>query len=83
MMEDDVDNNTFPRILWNFQTQATTWSSIEKDFFSAVAITMTDFWGLFMRQDFNRVHERTFWVEYVVPIFKHFSAINKGIVFSW
>ncbi|KAI8063989.1 hypothetical protein BDF21DRAFT_446209 [Thamnidium elegans] len=59
-----------------------TWNVIEKGFFSTVAITMTDFWGLFMRQDFNRGHERTFWVEYVVPIFNHFSIINKEIVFS-
>lgn len=59
------------------------WSFIEKDFFSTCAIIMTDFWGLFMRQNFNRGHERTFWVEYVVPIFKHFSIINKETVFSW
>ncbi|KAG2210573.1 hypothetical protein INT47_002515 [Mucor saturninus] len=83
MMEDDVDKNTFPQILWSFQTQAMTWSCIERGLFSTFAIIMTDFWGLYMRQNFNRDHERTFWVEYVVPIFKHFTIINKEIVFSW
>ncbi|KAG0779055.1 hypothetical protein G6F22_010859 [Rhizopus arrhizus] len=63
MMEDDVDNNIFPRRLWSYQTEAMKWSTMERDFFSAVAITMTDFWGLFMRRDFDRVHERTFWVD--------------------
>ncbi|EIE82629.1 hypothetical protein G6F55_000995 [Rhizopus delemar] len=83
MMDDNVEYSTFPQNLWSFQSQAIMWSPLENEFFSVIAIIMTDFWGLFKRIDFNRNHERTFWVEYVVPLFKHFSTMNKGVIFSW
>ncbi|KAI9032749.1 hypothetical protein CLU79DRAFT_802028 [Phycomyces nitens] len=51
-------------------------------FFSTIAIILVDFWGLFQRVDFNKSHERTFWTEYIVPIFKHFCIMNKGFIFS-
>ncbi|KAI9478200.1 MAG: hypothetical protein EXX96DRAFT_539325 [Benjaminiella poitrasii] len=44
MMEGDIDNNTFPQTLWNFQAQALMKNSVEKGFFSIVAIPLTDFW---------------------------------------
>ncbi|KAI9252260.1 hypothetical protein EDC94DRAFT_588329 [Helicostylum pulchrum] len=44
---------------------------------------MTDSWGLFQRRNFVQDHEHTFWIEYAVPIFRHFSLINKNISFSW
>lgn len=82
MMDEDVVYETFPMNLWSFQAQAITWSTEENDFYSVVSIVLTDFWGLFKRDTFNIEHERTFWVEYVVPVFKHFSSINKGVIFS-
>ncbi|KAI9265471.1 hypothetical protein EDC94DRAFT_693140 [Helicostylum pulchrum] len=83
MMDEDVVYETFPMNLWSFQAQAITWSTEENNFYSVVSIVLTDFWGLFKRDTFNIEHERTFWVEYVVPVFKHFFSINKGVIFSW
>ncbi|KAI9005467.1 hypothetical protein CLU79DRAFT_806723 [Phycomyces nitens] len=77
VMDDDVEYATFPQFLWEYQI---LW---KLPFFSTIAIIMTDFWGLFKRTAFNRDHERTFWVEYVVPIFKHFSIMNNEVIFSW
>ncbi|KAG2191729.1 hypothetical protein INT47_004168 [Mucor saturninus] len=87
LMDDDVEFITFPQAVWTFQTQAITWSRLEKRVFSAIAIILTDFWVLFQRRDFNRTHERTFWAEYVTPVFKHFcinaNSREKRLIFSW
>ncbi|KAI9344459.1 hypothetical protein BD770DRAFT_397580 [Pilaira anomala] len=83
LLDDDVDEPTFPCTLWSFQAEARTWVEAERMLFSVVGIIMTDFWGLFKRHSFVQDHERTFWVEYIVPIFKHFSIINKEVLFSW
>ena len=34
LMGDDVEFENFPQKLWNFQTEAITWSSLENKFFS-------------------------------------------------
>ncbi|CAO3700431.1 unnamed protein product [Rhizopus stolonifer] len=83
LMGDDVEFEKFPQKLWNFQTEAITWSPLENRFFSSIAIILTDFWGLFQRLNFNKIHERTFWAEYVIPLFKHFCIMNEGFIFSW
>lgn len=83
LMGDDVEFEKFPQKLWSFLTEAVTWNPLENKFFSAIAIILTDFWGLFHRRDFNKIHERTFWAEYVIPLFKHFCIMNEGFIFSW
>ncbi|KAG1471357.1 hypothetical protein G6F56_002170 [Rhizopus delemar] len=35
------------------------------------------------KHDFNKIHERNFWAEYVIPLFKHFCIMNEGLIFSW
>lgn len=83
LMAGDVQFENFPLDVWRFKSEALAWGSLESNFFSTIAIILTDFWGLFQRLDFNKSHERTFWTEYVIPIFKHFCIMNKGFIFSW
>ncbi|GAA5795429.1 hypothetical protein HPULCUR_000786 [Helicostylum pulchrum] len=43
MMEPGVDYNTFPMKIWNNQEQSLTWNPPEKDFYSHIAIILTDY----------------------------------------
>ncbi|CEP07792.1 hypothetical protein [Parasitella parasitica] len=79
----NVQFENFPLDMWRFKNEALAWGSLESNFFSTIAAILTDSWGLFQRLDFNKGHERTFWTEYVIPIFKHFCIMNKGFIFGW
>ncbi|KAI7847480.1 hypothetical protein BDC45DRAFT_575809 [Circinella umbellata] len=57
LMADDVPFENFPLNVWRFKSEALAWGSLESNFFSAIAIILTDFWGLFQRLDFNKSHE--------------------------
>lgn len=72
LIADDVQFENFPLDVWRLKSDALAWASLESNFFSTIAIILTDFWGLFQRLDFIKSHERTFWTEYVIPIFKRF-----------
>ncbi|KAI8878918.1 hypothetical protein K501DRAFT_194791, partial [Backusella circina FSU 941] len=69
--------------LWNNQTLPMPWNPSEKYFYFTIATILTDYWRLLKRFDFNQKHERAFEVLCVSPLFKHFSTMSKGIIYSW
>ena len=84
LMRDDVPFDDFPEQLWGMRAQSKELQDTgAKDIFRFIVLTMTDFWGMASRNDFEKNHERSFWVESVVPIFKYMAATNNLIVFSW
>ncbi|KAI7848571.1 hypothetical protein BDC45DRAFT_540859 [Circinella umbellata] len=82
--DDDVENNNNLIQLWGMQTQSKEWEDVTaKDIFRFITLTIMDFWGMSSRNNFEKKHERSFWMESVVPIFKYMSVMNNLIVFSW
>ncbi|KAG2227189.1 hypothetical protein INT45_008433 [Circinella minor] len=84
LMCENVPFDDFPEKLWGMRTQSKEWEdATAKDIFRFIALSMTDFWGMSSRNNFEKKHERSFWVESVVPIFKYMAVTNNLIVFSW
>jgi hypothetical protein len=52
-----VQFENFPLDVWHFKSEALAWGALEINFFSTIAIILTDFWGLFQRLDFNKSHK--------------------------
>ncbi|KAG0175168.1 hypothetical protein DFQ30_000107 [Apophysomyces sp. BC1015] len=50
--------------------------------FRFLALRLTDFWSMCFQGTVRANHERTFWVERVVPFFKYVGSTPR-IVFSW
>jgi hypothetical protein len=57
LMAGDVQFENFPLDVWHFKSEALAWGALEINFFSTIAIILTDFWGLFQRLDFNKSHK--------------------------
>jgi hypothetical protein len=80
LLDDSTKYETFPTEIWKHQAAAVKWIPQEQELYSVLGMILTDYWGLLKRLAFNRLHERTFWVEYVVPLFKHFTNLHNDIV---
>lgn len=49
-----------------------------------IRLTLTDFYANCLKPSpANSLNERTPFVEYVVPIFKYYSAVYKSLTFQW
>ena len=58
----------------------------QSQFMMAVKATLIDFCFMYAKQPaqpYPHNHERTFWVEHVVPIFKYFASLTSLVSFKW
>ncbi|KAG1636154.1 hypothetical protein G6F45_001510 [Rhizopus arrhizus] len=80
----DNDNNraNFAFELWKCEKEARDANEKNLELYKILGLCLTDFWGICFQDDFRKDHERSFWVERIVPLFKYLGA-NDQIVFSW
>lgn len=81
----NTDPAIFLKSIWNHNLPPCT-TGLHNQFLTVVQLTLTDFYGriaLHPNQMYNHNHERTFWVESVIPMFKYFSKMTGLISFNW
>jgi hypothetical protein len=77
----DVPKGSFPQFLWN---ELAANSMEEEQMQKTIQITLTDFVGKCNRpQLFEPKHERTFWIDKIIPIFQAIGDQTGLIGFEW
>jgi hypothetical protein len=79
------DPATFLKSIWNQNVTPCT-TGLQNQFLMVVQLTLTDYYGMIAldpNQPYNHNHERTFWVERVIPMFKYFSKMTGLVSFKW
>ncbi|KAI8085779.1 uncharacterized protein B0P05DRAFT_466409 [Gilbertella persicaria] len=81
---EDNDNNraNFAFELWKSEKEARDANEKNLELYKMFGLCLTDFWGICFQDDFRKDHERSFWVERIVPLFKYLGASDQ-VVFSW
>jgi hypothetical protein len=80
-----TDSATFLKFIWNQNLPLCT-TGLQNQFLMVVQLTLTDYYGMIAldpNQPYNHNHERTFWVERVIPMFKYFSKMTGLVSFKW
>ncbi|KAG1142502.1 hypothetical protein G6F37_008732 [Rhizopus arrhizus] len=69
---EDKDNNrvNFAFELWKCEKEARDANEKNLELYKMLGLCLTDFWGICFQDDFRKDHERSFWVERIVPLFK-------------
>ncbi|KAI9007857.1 hypothetical protein CLU79DRAFT_829619 [Phycomyces nitens] len=79
----DVPLSTLPHFLWTFQIEDNT-NSDDLTFVNIIRCILTDFYSKCQRNPhFQPKHERTFWVDRVVPIFQALGDHSQLLGFQW
>ncbi|KAI9308597.1 hypothetical protein BJ944DRAFT_259969 [Cunninghamella echinulata] len=73
-----------PYFLWTFNYDSVLMETCEINFLNAIKFALT-FYANNCTYEFKHhsKHERTFWIQYIVPIFEAFSKQTKIIYFNW
>lgn len=81
---EDNDNNraNFAFELWKSEKEARDANEKNLELYKMFGLCLTDFWGICFQDDIRKDHERSFWVERIVPLFKYLGASDQ-VVFSW
>lgn len=80
-----TDPTTFMKSIWSQDLPPCT-TDLQNQFLMVVQYTLTDYHGMIgldSNQPYNHNHERTFWVERVIPMFKYFSKKTGLVSFKW
>ncbi|KAI7855069.1 hypothetical protein BDC45DRAFT_556577 [Circinella umbellata] len=78
LLDETIDFEDFSMNVWKI------WEpSAAKDLVRVISLTLTDFWGMTSRKNFDTKQERSFWVETVVPMFKYLATTGNLLVLSW
>ncbi|KAG2220813.1 hypothetical protein INT45_004474 [Circinella minor] len=84
ILDETIDFEDFPMNVWKMYGNSTSWElSAAKDLVRVISLTLTDFWGMASRKNFDTKQERSFWVETIVPMFKYLATTSNLLVFSW
>jgi len=80
-----TDPAIFLKSIWSHNLPPCT-TGLQNQFLMVVQLTLTDYYGMIAldpNQPYNHNHERTFWVERVIPMFKYFSKMTGLVSFKW
>ena len=84
LLDETTNFEDFPINVWKTYGKSISWEpSATKDLVRVISLTLTDFWGMASRKDFEKKHERSFWVETIVPMFKYLATTSNLLVLSW
>ncbi|KAI8330033.1 hypothetical protein BD560DRAFT_303337, partial [Blakeslea trispora] len=82
-VEDNESNRAnFAFELWKNEKEARDANEKNLELYKMFSLCLTDFWVICFQDDFRKDHERSFWVERIVPLFKYLGASDQ-VVFSW
>lgn len=82
-VEDTNDNRSdYGFLVWQSEREARMNQEKNVELLKVFCFSLTDFWSGCWQESFRKNHERTFWVENIVPKFKYLGS-NENIVFSW
>jgi hypothetical protein len=79
------DPANFLKSIWDHNLPPDT-TRLQQQFLMTAKLTLTDFYAMVAlkpNQPYNHNHERTFWVERVIPIFKYLSKMTGLVSFKW
>ncbi|KAG2171880.1 hypothetical protein INT44_006109 [Umbelopsis vinacea] len=80
-----TDPAEFLKSIWDHSLPPNT-TELQQQLLMTAKLTLTDFYAmvaLHPNRPYEHNHERTFWVERVVPMFKYLSKITGLISFKW
>lgn len=79
-VEDNDNNRTnFAFELWKSEKEARDANEKNLELYKMFGLCLTDFWGICFQDGFRKDHERSFWVERIVPLFKYLGASDQVV----
>lgn len=73
---EDSENSrsNFAFEIWKTEKEARNANEKNLELYKVFGLCLTYFWGVCFQTDFRKDHERSFWVERIVPLFKYLGA---------